>query len=122
MEQHVKIIGIIDIVLGALSILGGLFFLVMFVGLAPMIGAGGEEGAAGAAALFASVGLVGGIFIAAMGAVQIFVGMKLQAKKPWARIVQIVLGVLALPGFPIGTAFGVYCLWAMTNKETADLF
>ena len=122
MEQHVKIIGILDIVFGALGVLGGLFFMIMFLFFAPMIGASGEEGAAAGAAIFASVGLAGGIVIIGMSAFEIIVGLKLQAHKPWARVVQIILGVLALPGFPVGTALGAYYLWAMLNKDTAVLF
>ena len=122
MEQHVKIIGVLDIVFGALGVVGGLFFMIMFLFFAPMIGASGEEGAAAGAAIFASIGLAGGIVIIAMGAFEIIVGMKLQAHKSWARIVQIIFGVLALPGFPFGTALGAYYLWAMLNKDTTPLF
>ncbi len=122
MEQHVKIIGIIDIVFGALGVLGGLLFMIIFLFFAPLIGASGEEGAAAGAAIFASVGLGGGLFIIAICAFEIIVGIKLQAYKPWARIVQIIFGVLSLPGFPVGTALGVYFLWAMLNQDTAALF
>lgn len=36
--------------------------------------------------------------------------------KPWARIASIVLGVLMLPGFPIGTALGI---WLLINAVPA---
>jgi len=121
-EEHIKIIGIIDIVGGALTALGGLAFMVMFLFFAPMIGASGEEGAAAGAAVMASIGLAGGLVIIVMGAFQIFVGIKLRARKPWARVVQIIFGVLSLPGFPVGTALGVYYLWAMLNKDITPMF
>lgn len=122
MEQHVKIIGIVDIVFGSLSVFGGLIFMIMFLFLTPMIGASGEEGAAGAAVAMASVGFIGGIVVIAMGVFQIVVGIKLRAHKSWARIAQIVLGALNLPGFPIGTALGIYFIWAMTSNEAPSLF
>lgn len=89
---------------------------------AATIGTSAEQGAAEGAAIFASVGLFGGIAIMAMSAFQIVVGVKLKTYKSWARIVQIIFGIFALPGFPLGTAFGVYTLWAMFNQDTAVLF
>ncbi len=122
MEQHVKIIGIIDIVFGVLGVIGGVFLMIAAMIGAAAIGTGAEQGAAEGAAIFASVGLFGGIAIMAMSAFQIVVGVKLKAYKSWARIVQIIFGIFALPGFPLGTAFGVYTLWAMFNQDTAVLF
>ncbi|MCK4268217.1 MAG: hypothetical protein KAX16_05255 [Actinomycetia bacterium] len=122
MEQHVKIIGIIDIVFGILGIIGGIFFIIAFMLGAGAIGSQADVNAAEGAAIFASVGLFGGLAIIAMSAFQIVVGVKLKAYKSWARIVQIIFGIFALPGFPLGTAFGVYTLWAMFNQDTAVLF
>ena len=122
MEQHVKIIGIIDIVFGVLGVIGGVFLMIAAMIGAAAIGTSAEQGTTEGAAIFASIGLFGGIAIMAMSAFQIVVGVKLKAYKSWARIVQIIFGIFALPGFPIGTAFGVYTLWAMFNQDTAILF
>jgi hypothetical protein len=40
----------------------------------------------------------------------------------WARILAIILAIINLPLFPIGTALGVYTLVIMFNAETKDLF
>lgn len=122
MEQHVKIVGILDIVFGVIGIIGGGVILIAFMIGAAGVGASGEEGAGAGAAALASAGLVGGIFLIAVSVFEIIVGMKLRAYKSWARIVQIIFGVMSLPGFPIGTALGVYYLWAMLNKDTTTLF
>jgi len=122
MEQHVKILGILDIIMGSLGALGGFFFMAMFLFFAPVMGASGQEGAAAGAAIFATVGLTGGFFFIGFGVFQIVVGIKLQKHKPWARIAQIVLGFMTVLGFPIGTAFGGYSIWAMLNQDTAALF
>jgi hypothetical protein len=34
----------------------------------------------------------------------------------------IVLSILSLPGFPIGTLFGAYCLWVLFHAQTLPLF
>lgn len=122
MEQHVKIIGILDIVFGALGVFAGLGLMVAFMAGAAGVGVSGEQGAGGIAAILASIGLFGGIFIIGISAFKIVVGVKLRAYKSWARIAQIIFGALSLTGFPIGTALGVYYIWAMTNKDTTVLF
>ncbi len=122
MEQHVKIISIIDIVFGILAVIGGVVVILMSMVGAATLGTQGVENGVEVAAIIASFGLFLGIIIIAMGTLQILVGVKLRAYKSWARIVQIILGILNLFNFPFGTAFGVYALWAMFNQETVALF
>jgi len=122
MEQHVRIIGILDIVFGILGVIGGIIMTIAFMLGGAGIGASGEQGAGGAGAAFAGIGLFVGLIVIAASGFEIYVGSKLQERRPWARIVQIIFGVLSLPGFPVGTALGVYFLWAMLNKDTAALF
>jgi glucose uptake protein GlcU len=43
-------------------------------------------------------------------------------RREWARILTIILGVLHLLGFPIGTALGVYTLYVLLNDQTKPLF
>ena len=53
----------------------------------------------------------------------IAVGRGARARKPWARIASIVIGVLMLLGFPIGTLIGLYLIvnavprWAPLNAS-----
>lgn len=122
MEQHVKIIGVLDIVFGILGVLGGIVMIIAFIAGGAGIGATGQQGAGGAGAARAGVGLIAGLITIAVSGFEIYVGSQLQQYKSWARVVQIILGILALPGFPIGTALGIYYLWAMFNKDTVALF
>ncbi len=122
MEQHVKIIGIIDIVFGILAIIGGIITVLMSMVGAATLGAQGVENGAEGAAFIVTFGIFFGTVFITMGALQILVGVKLRARKSWARIVQIIFGIMSLGGFPVGTAFGVYVLWAMFNQDTAALF
>src|SRR5690349_19193914 len=50
-------------------------------------------------------------------AVYLRVGTALKENKPWARTAGIVLGVIALPGIPIGTLIGAYLLWCLLGKS-----
>jgi len=84
--------------------------------------ASGEPGAEEAAGI---MGLVGGfVFVLTLILClpSILAGWGLLKRKPWARIVAIILGVLSLPGIPLGTAIGIYTLWVMLNKDTMPLF
>ncbi|WP_263417374.1 hypothetical protein [Terriglobus albidus] len=39
-------------------------------------------------------------------------------RKPWARVLAIVFGVLALLKFPFGTALGIYTLWVLAPSAS----
>jgi hypothetical protein len=42
-----------------------------------------------------------------------FVGFSLLQRKPWGRTLAIVVSILALFRFPLGTALGIYTLWVL---------
>jgi hypothetical protein len=52
----------------------------------------------------------------------IIAGIGLLSYQPWSRILTIVLSVLGLLNFPIGTVLGVYGLWVLFNSEAVRLF
>lgn len=119
MEQHLRIISILDIIFGVLAILVGLLLLVLFaVGGAAISGVSVEV----EAGLMVVLGVVFGLIFALLGIFQIIVGVKLKQHASWSRIAQIVIAILSLGSIPIGTAFGVYCLWALFNEEGKTLF
>ena len=44
-------------------------------------------------------------------------GVYLLRRQSWARILLIVVGVLNLPGLPLGTALGIYTIWVLSRPE-----
>jgi hypothetical protein len=54
-----------------------------------------------------------------MAALALFTGYSLLQRKPWGRILAIVLGILALFKFPLGTALGIYTLWVLLPSSSA---
>ncbi|WP_348269857.1 zinc ribbon domain-containing protein [Edaphobacter paludis] len=46
------------------------------------------------------------------------VGFSLLRRKPWGRVLGIVVAILALLKFPIGTALGIYTLWVLAPAES----
>jgi len=123
MQQNVKILAILHIVLGGLGVVLALICLAVFGGIAGLVHLGdtSDQGAIGSAV----VGLVGGIIVTVVMVIslpELIAGIGLLSLQPWARILTIVLSVLELPGFPIHTALGVFGLWVLLSVEGTALF
>lgn len=52
------------------------------------------------------------------GIAGILAGLGLLSYRPWARVLAIVLGVIALIRVPFGTALGIYTLWVLLPGES----
>ena len=121
MEQHVKMVGILNIVLGGLGVLVALFMLVFFGGLAGLVASDQDPDAAVGVAALGMVGGVAFFAIAIFSVPSIIAGVGLLKFKEWARVLGIVMSVLHLLNVPLGTALGVYGLWTLTKDETRNL-
>jgi hypothetical protein len=114
MDQHLKIVGWMHLVFGALGVLGA----VVFGGFGAIVGllSGDSDG------LMAG-GIIGlmAIFFGLLALPSLLGGWGLINYKPWARIVIIVLSVFNLLNIPIGTLIGGYSLWVLFNDETQQI-
>jgi hypothetical protein len=124
MQQHVTALAVLFIVLGALGLIGFLVVVLVFGGAAGIVSlaAGGEPEAAIAVPIVGTVGAAIALFILIVSLPDIVVGIGLLGFRPWARILGIVLSILGLLHFPLGTLVGVYGLWVLFNPETEALF
>jgi hypothetical protein len=123
MQQHVKILAILHIVLGGLGLLGALIVMAVFGGLASWLGS--VDGSTGAFAVGGVLGLIGAvatIVVLVLSVPGLIAGIGLLNYQPWARILTIVLSAIELPGFPIHTALGIYGLWVLLSNEGTALF
>ncbi len=68
------------------------------------------------------VGMSLAAFFVILSLPSIAAGFGLLKHRSWARVLAIIIGVLNLFGFPIGTAIGVYTLYVLLSDETAPLF
>jgi fructose-specific phosphotransferase system IIC component len=112
MNTQVKIVGWLWIVNGMLSI------LMAIIGLAVINWPGIVPSARDS--LLASTGAL--CFFLPGIIAYIVAGYGLLKYKGWARILAIILAILNLILFPIGTALGIYTLVIMFNEETKSLF
>ncbi|HTQ54291.1 MAG TPA: hypothetical protein VMI94_07505 [Bryobacteraceae bacterium] len=123
MESHIKALGFLHIAFGSLGLLAAVGLLVLFGGIAGLVGATTD-----AADSHISVPILGGIgaflffFLAAISLPGLIAGIGLLQFQPWARILTIVLSVLDLIHVPLGTALGVYGLWVLLSQDGEKLF
>ena len=68
------------------------------------------------------IGLSVGAFLVVMGVPGLAAGYGLLKRRPWARMLTLVLGILNLVNIPVGTAMGVYTLWVLLDDRAADYF
>ncbi len=123
MTDHVKILGILHIVFGALGLLAALIVLAIFGGVAGIVGGVAHEpDAAIAAPIVGVIGVVIFVLLLVLSLPGIIAGYGLLRYQPWARILAIVLCAINLFNVPFGTALGVYGLWVLLRPETEQLF
>jgi hypothetical protein len=122
METHVKVLGLLQIILGVLGILIALFVLLMFGGIAGFVAATGEEGSEIAVPIISLIGTFAVTFLLFLSIPGLIVGYGLLKFRPWARVLGIIMSILLIIHFPLGTIVGVYGLWVLLTGETEKLF
>ena len=107
--RHVRTLGILWLVYSGLHLLQSVAFTTFFsndwfFGRMPFFVPG-------------FVRAIGGFFTLA-SLVGLLAGWGLLERRPWARTLVIVLGVLSLFKFPLGTALGIYTLWTLAPSQS----
>ena len=122
MKDHVKILGILNIVWGGLICLLGVALFLFVAGIAGIVGASGDHDGQNAAPWLAFAAVAVGVILVVLGIPGVIGGWGLMNYQGWARILVIILSILHLPSIPVGTAIGVYGLWVLFNDDTKRLF
>ncbi|HZR22125.1 MAG TPA: hypothetical protein VFA59_00975 [Vicinamibacterales bacterium] len=124
MIAHADFLGVLFIVWGLLTTLVGVSTLALGVSAVALIasasrGGGGGQVAAGlTAAIFTTLAIIAIVW----GAAHVVVGVPLRQRKPWARLVALMLGSVDLLLLPYGTALGAYALWVLLHEQGKALF
>ena len=118
MKDQIKLVGILNIVWGSISLLFALAILMGMSAIAAIVsGSSSDPDAAKAAPIVAAVGFFIAIVVALIGLPAVIGGWALVNLKPWSRIFMIVISVLHLPNIPFGTALGVFGLVVLLKEE-----
>ena len=123
MDTHVRVLGILHIVFGAICALIGIGFLLLFGGIASIVGVSApSEEALVAIPILGIIGTVLCVLLLVISLPGIIAGYGLLKYRQWARILALVLSAIELLNVPLGTVLGVYGLWVLLNAETERLF
>jgi hypothetical protein len=116
MEKHVNIVAALQIVNSVL----GLFFALLIFTILSVVGSFIDEPDASLILdLIARILAVMFIILALPG---IIAGVGLIKRKEWARILTLIISIFQFFNFPIGTAIGIYSIWALVQPENVALF
>ncbi|HXY50336.1 MAG TPA: zinc ribbon domain-containing protein [Terriglobales bacterium] len=112
-EHHVHLLGILWFALSALNAVGGLSLFILggtlFPHLREMKGVPRDVPVGFLSSLFSTLGMI----VLAKAACGFITGWGLLQRKPWGRMLALVLAFIALFNIPFGTALGVYTLWVL---------
>ena len=108
MSSHVDFVGVLFIVWGLLTTLVGVSTLALGIAAVALIatttrGGGGQMAAGLTAATFTTLGIIAILW----GAGHVVVGVPLRRRRPWSRIMALMLGSIDLLLLPYGTALGL---------------
>ncbi len=113
---HIRVVAWLHVVGAFLLAATGVFLFFFFAGM----GAGAEDPEA-----FRILGALGFslvLFMFLIALPGLLAGYGILKRRPWSRVLGIVVGTLDLPLFPIGTVIGVYTLWVLLDREALDYF
>lgn len=117
MKKHVTFVGALHIGFGILKVFGSVVFFFLFSYAQSFV-----ESAEAASLVIMLIKTLVPLLVALGGVLGIVGGIGLISYNKWARIMIIVLSALNCLSVPIGTAKGVYSLWALLQDDTIRLF
>jgi hypothetical protein len=118
MREHIRILGILNVIMGCFVALIGVVALIVMGGVAGVVSATASAEDVGITGpVLAAIGVGVAIFFLVIAAPTIIGGWGLMKFKPWSRVLMIILSVLHLFHIPLGTALGVYGLWVLLSDE-----
>jgi hypothetical protein len=122
-SSHVDFVGALFVIWGLLTVLVGVSTIALGVGAVALIassarGGGGQVAAGLMAAVFTTLGVIAILW----GVAHVIVGIPLRRRRPWSRLVALMLGSVDVLLLPYGTALGAYAIWALLRQDGKKLF
>jgi len=117
-KEHNKLLSIFMLVQGSLQLFGGILVVLIYGGIgAAMLSTArrSEEQAMGG--IFLVLAVVAGVIVLLFAGLALLAGWKMLKEKSGARIWGIIACIVALLGFPLGTALGIYGLWFLFGED-----
>ena len=115
MRQHIDTVAWLHIATGALGLLSAFGVGAIVGGVGLFSGDAQTAGILGLVAAFVMV-LLGLLSVPALVG-----GWGLLKRRPWARLMVLIVSFLSLPGFPVGTLIGGYSIWVLMSDESRQI-
>ncbi len=115
MKTHVELLALINIVSGILGLLAACIVFGVLVILAPVA----DDPVGSPVMLLVASGVSSLLLV--LSAPSIIAGIGLLQHRSWARILTLVLAIIALMNVPIGTLIALYTFWVLTNEEATNI-
>ncbi len=123
MTSHVRVLAILQIVYASMGLLLGLIVGVVFGGIAAIVGVSAPvSDSVVAVPILAAIGGFAASIIIVLSLPRLIAGIGLLKYRNWGRILTLVVSILGIIDFPVGTALGIYAMWVLFHKETTPLF
>ena len=120
MRAHLHLLGILQLVWGAIGLLLGVSMLLLAMGaIAIGVSSSSDRMASGITA--AAFGIFAVALLAGGGA-NAWAGRELRRNQPRGRLAVLWLGALNLFILPFGTALGIYAFWVLLHNRTRAVF
>ena len=116
MEKHITLLGVLHIVYHALCLLVGILIVSLLGWIVHFVGEPEVS------SILGMVMSIIGFFLIVLSVPGIIAGIGLLKMRPWARILALVMGIIDLLDIPLGTALGIYTLWALMSDDAVALF
>ena len=116
MEQHVTILGVLNIAWAAVEIMVA---MIIFVAVA---GGGMLSGDIEVMTITTTVGFIIAFIFLVFAVPGLIGGIALLKHREWGRILTLVTGFLKMPIIPLGTMLGIYTIWVLLNEDAKKIF
>ena len=120
MQQHLTVVAALRIGSAIIGVMVAGLILLFLIG--PGMIAQCVDGDGEALVILTAIAMPLAFFFVLFSVLNIIGGIGILRRHNWARYLVMVLSVLDIFNFPIGTAFGIYCIWVLAKEETARLF
>lgn len=116
MEKHITVVAVLRLGLSILGLITGVILYVLLYAFGYLVD---DLQVKTVLSIIVNIAMVVLIVLSIPG---IIAGIGLLKRKEWARILTLILSALDLINFPLGTALGVYSIWALVQPEVMAEF
>ena len=122
-RDHNKLLSIFYFIMAGLQLFGGIVMALIYIVMGgAVLSTSGREEEQIMGGVFVGVGLVVGGIVIALGGLTLLTAIKVLKERPVGRTLGIIISILVLLSFPIGTALGVYGLWFFLGEAGKNFY